>query len=256
MKTIHCFFLSVAILFSHTTFAEEAPPVSGVASLSLANSYVLRGRVYNQDPVIQPTLDLSTPSGLGVILWENLDLTDYEGKGLEGKPTEIDVILHYLTPLDKDDTFSLDLGVGQYSYPNLDVDGSEEAYVSLLSALPFNPSLSFWWDFGQVNSWYATVALSPSWHISALFPNLECGIQASLAMSGEEYNQYYFNHNENALNDLTAKAWLSFPVWRNLYLKAEGGYMWLPDEDVRSQANALYGKDHAFVSAITTGWKF
>ena len=59
-------------LASTPAWAAEA-----TAGLDLNSAYVWRGQTFNDGFVAQPSIDVATEIGIGVNVWGNLDIDDY-----------------------------------------------------------------------------------------------------------------------------------------------------------------------------------
>lgn len=223
---------------------------AGSLTIGGGNKYVLRGKTFNDESVAQATLDAPIGSnGFGVIVWENADLTDYEGA--RNKASEIDIIGHWAHDIGASD--SIDLGVGQYSYPNIKAESTAEAYATVTDRRVVPVTLGAWWDFATVGSTYIQLSVNPTWSVSK---RVTLGAIASAGMSFDGYNEYYFGTRRTAMNDVVGKATVAVALTDRLTLSADAGYMWLPDGAIADGAKAIYGRDSAPLADAAVSYSF
>lgn len=156
------------------------------AALDLNSAYVWRGQTFNDGFVAQPSIDVATELGIGINVWGNLDIDDYNDTLDSGEFSEIDLTISYAKSFGK-----LDLGVGyiEYLFPTTETGGAEgtrEVYLSLAYGLPASLSvgLDIYYDFDEVEDYYNV--LSVGWGMDlAQGLSLEAGLSAAYA--GDEY---------------------------------------------------------------------
>ena len=119
---------AVITLFSGIGFAADV-----TVGTDINSAYVWRGITLNDSFVAQPSIDIAAPNGIGLNIWGNFDLDDFEIDGEEqidsGNFSEIDLTLSYAVPLDMDGV-ELSMGIIEFLFP--DADGStREVYANL-----------------------------------------------------------------------------------------------------------------------------
>jgi hypothetical protein len=157
------------------------------AALDLNSAYVWRGQTFNDGFVAQPSIDVATELGIGVNVWGNLDIDDYDGAVDSGEFSEIDLTLYYGKSFGK-----LDFGVGyiEYLFPTTETGGAlgtREVYLSLAYGLPASLSvgLDFYYDFDEVEDYYSR--LNVGWGMDlAKGLSLDAGLSAAYA--GDAYS--------------------------------------------------------------------
>ena len=141
-----------AISLVAVTAALVAPAAAeGIAidtSIAFESKYVFRG-VQFAESSIQPGIDLSY-GDFYVGSWMNLPVGDDDGVATPGGE-EVDLYGGYSTSLD--DTWSVDVGVTYYMFPDLasgfgDLNNNSlEAYIGVSADVLFGPSLYVYRDF-------------------------------------------------------------------------------------------------------------
>lgn len=248
--------IGVGLLVGRVRAAEE-PAVSVNADLPVLSAYVWRGQVLNDEAVFQPALNLSK-GGFGLNVWGNYNLTDAVADA--GECSEIDLTASYggkVGPL------QYGLGVIEYSFPNQTLvsgsnsvayPGTREVYVSLsLPDLPVVPSLSVYRDIDEGECFYGSIGLGYSREIMA---KTTLGLTASLGMGDSDYDRFYFGVDKAKIGDANVGATLTYEVTPNLTLVPGIQYTWLPDDDIREAAGAVYKDDSALVGSLKANYVF
>lgn len=212
------------------------------ADLPILSAYVWRGQVLNDETVVQPALNVAK-GGLGVNVWGNYNTTDR----VTGDPdfSEIDLTVSYggrLGPA------AYGIGVIEYLFPNTEVPGTREVYVSLsLPDAPVVPTLAVYRDVDECDGLYASFSLSKAVKVG---DRTTLGLSASLGAADEKYNAFYFGVEDAALNDANVGATLSIALSDKVTLVPGIQYTWLPDADIRDGAEALYGDAEKITASL------
>jgi uncharacterized protein (TIGR02001 family) len=187
MKPI--FTLAAAIFLLICLAATPAVAASATAAVDINSAYVWRGQTFNDGIVLQPSIDVAADNGLGINVWGNYDIDDYDGTLDDNEFSEIDLTVSYGFTVGK-----LDIGVGaiEYTFPATEtsaVTATTELYVSL--GMPIMGGLSAAVDaYYDIDAYdelsYATFGLSYAYDITEKL-NLEAG--GSIAYAGEEFAQ-------------------------------------------------------------------
>ncbi len=163
------------------------------AAIDINSAYVWRGLTFNDGVVIQPSIDAAAKNGLGINVWGNYDIGDYNNSLEENEFSEVDLTVSYGFNVSK-----LDIGVGviEYLFPAIDPDGdgigenytaTTELYVSL--GMPIvgglSASLDIYYDIDAFDAFtYAAFGLSYAHDINDKL-SLEAGVSAGYA--GEDF---------------------------------------------------------------------
>ncbi len=174
------------------------------ASAAFAGSYIWRGMPVNDEPVLQPDLGISK-GGFSLDIWGNIDLTDFgkeAGYGDQaGNLTEIDYTASYEHSFDKLTVFG---GFVTYTFPNLHLNSSTEAFLGLNLDVPSQPTLTYNMDVdGNYTSPAAYIALDLS-HSFSVYEQGDISItidpSAHLGYSTQEFCKTYYGHR-NEMDD-------------------------------------------------------
>lgn len=232
---------------------------AGAAELSVdaLSRYVWRGQVLNDDASLQPSLTVDAGHGFSLNVWGSMNLTDEgssaeEGLDTEFKFIELDLTLSYALPLGEDAPISAEVGVVQYTFP--EAGGStREAYLSIGANLPLSPTATIYYDFDDIDGWYGSLGLG---HELELGEALSLELGASVGYADSKYNEAYFGTAEDALNDLTASATLTYTVSESLSVSGLVQYFVLLDSSIQDGAKELYGEDEGFVGGGRVTYSF
>jgi hypothetical protein len=168
-------------------------------SLDFSNAYIWRGIVFNDSGVAQFTLDSgslnagSVPIGFNV--WGNYDIGDFDGTLAKNNISEIDLTVSAGLPA------GFEIGLIAYEFPQSPAS-TQEFYVSWSRDFVVTPSVSFYWDFGAVDSFYASLDLTYS---IAAGESTSIDLSGLMAVAGEDFAKAYggekggfYNYNLSA----------------------------------------------------------
>ena len=122
--------------------------------VGLATAYVDRGKVINENPVMQPQLTLSQ-YGYSLNLWANFDF----GRNMDNVTdavSEFDIAFAYSLPIDVNQ-MAIDLGLINYNYPgNGDIPNPSTTELFLSTTFLsfqdiFTPSISVYADIQELS---------------------------------------------------------------------------------------------------------
>jgi hypothetical protein len=231
--------------------AEEAAPTpaTAIAEATLANAYVCRGQVLNDEAVLQPSFTVGK-GAFTINTWGNLNLTD---SVTEDAPdfSELDLTFAYSKTVEN---VALGAGLIEYTFPNTTYAGTREVYGSIgLPTLPVVPTLTVNYDFDEADGVYANLALAYSHSIAE---KATLAIFTSLGAATADYNSFYFGVDDDAINDLNVGTSLSIPVTKSLTIVPAVQYTTLPDSDIQDGASALYAEDDIVLGTIKASYVF
>jgi hypothetical protein len=118
------------------------------AAIDINSAYVWRGQTFNDGLVIQPSIDVAAGNGLGINVWGNYDISNYDHAVESNAFSEIDLTLSYSKTIGIAD---VGLGVISYQFP-AGAPETTELYLSL--GVPIVGGLS-----GGLNIYYDIEAL-------------------------------------------------------------------------------------------------
>lgn len=222
------------------------------------SSYVLRGMVLNDQPVLQPSLTAIAQNGLSLSLWANMDLTSQSSKAkskdiaAENRATsayqfsEVDPTITYKLPV----TFAeINVGYVHYFFPNNFDDRSNSTRQAPKDTGEFfgsigrsdwylQPKLTVYWDIRATHGTYANFSIHHGWDITDKF---NTGLGASIGGGNAHYNLGNFGVWSKDLVDGNAIADATYKITKSLSIGASIQYTIIVSEQIRDAANESYG---------------
>ena len=127
----------------------------------ISNAYVWRGITFNDEGVIQPYIDVSHPIGLGLNVWGNFDLGDFDNAVEGAEFSEVDLTLYYNVPIE---LFDLSVGYIDYLFPNSGTPNTGEVYFSVGKELVkgLSTGISVYFDVDEVKGVYGNASIAYS----------------------------------------------------------------------------------------------
>ncbi|MCD6388165.1 MAG: hypothetical protein J7L69_02050 [Desulfobulbaceae bacterium] len=242
-------FIAVNTL-SSPVLAEESK-IDVDLDIPIVSKYVWRGMEINEDAVLQPSLTLAS-SGFSFNLWGNMDLTDFgedecvytsDCDSRAWQFTEIDLTIDYSHSFDK-----LTLGVGliDYLYPNWDdAEDTQEVYLATSYDVLFQPSFTLYYDFNEVNGFYANFAIGYSFSIN---DRLDIDLSSSIGYADSDYNSASFGSDDSAFVDFNIGVEVPFRATDTIAIIPMLTVTTLLDSDIRdSIEDNAYGNDDTYV---------
>lgn len=173
-------------------WAAEEPSMSVDFEVFQGSKYVWRGIVYNNEPVLQPSLTASWKSGLSLNLWGNFDETDFGD--CKGRCNELDYTIGYDW---ESGGKELSIGYSVYTYPNTEFAGTSEILASCGFGGSLSPALSLAWDVDQARGLYLNLGLARSVPLGSR--SLE--ISGGLGFADKRVSNYYYGVPSAGLAD-------------------------------------------------------
>lgn len=176
-------------------------PLDIDAELPYYSKYVWRGQLEVDDPVLQPSLDVSL-LGFELVLWGNMDLTD--ANGMKGTFSEIDYSLGYELELP---LIEFGLGFIHYSYPKHEVEGFElragepttEFYLGAEANVLLSPQLTFYQDIDKFKGGYWEAGVE---HGVTLGETMKLVLSGGLGLGSKSYMIGYFGVDPDIVPDV------------------------------------------------------
>ncbi len=228
----------------------DESPLSVGLSVDILSDYVLRGYIFNDNPVWQPSATVSYETedfgGIYANLWSSFDLTRKRGYESAGRRAcglqEIDYTLAYFVNL-----FGFDFEAGHmwYTYPNGNGSSERELFASVAYENPFvTPKFAAYWLYGGCggddrSSAYYNFSLEREFEIGDTFTLTP---YASLGFGGNAWCQYVTGAedafgNEKSydmeLTDQTVGLKAAHQVTDYLSIGAQINYTWIPSKTLR-----------------------
>ncbi len=263
-------FFQTAIIAGALTGAALSPATTQAADASVDvayfSSYVWRGQIINNEPVLQPAFSASTPFGLSFTAWGNMDTTDkFDNRG---EFTEVDLTVAYDLPLEG--PIGVSVGASEYLFPkegnytpevpegHTEVEAGKdtdtrEVYVSVSADILLSPTISLYYDVDEIKGFYASLGIS---HGFALMEKLSLDLGASIGAANHKYNEGYFGEDKHALNDLNLSASLAYALTETLSFSGAVYYTTLLDADIKDGAEAAFGDKDRFYANLAASYAF
>jgi uncharacterized protein (TIGR02001 family) len=129
--------------------AVPAAALDGSVDLSLQSAYIWRGMVLNDEPVLQPSVTVSS-GGFSASVWGNVDLTS--ANGARGVASEIDYWAAYTL---EGNAVGFTLTYYDYTYPHSSSLSTQEVWAAVtFKTVPSSPSLTVIRDVNVIKGWY------------------------------------------------------------------------------------------------------
>jgi hypothetical protein len=243
----------------------EEEAVSASVDVPVLSSYVWRGQVVTDDPVVQPTFTLSK-SGLTLNWWGNMNLDD-NATGDEYEFSEHDITVSYSTTCPLTGA-GVTFGVVNFDFPNVglvDAEGNvslvndtREAFlIFALSDLLLAPTVSVNYDFKEADGFYASLGISHSIEVAE---KISLGLAASLGAADSDWGSYYFGDTGDGLTDYSVSASLPVALTDNLTLTPGVQYVALlgdAEDAVDASGDTLYfGDTDKVVGSVKLSYAF
>jgi len=182
---------------------ESAEPlISASAEATWGNKYIFRGIAYTDDFTLFPGVSVGA-KGLSLTYWGAIDQSG------DSDYVESDYGIDYT--VDAMEKLSVTGGYLYYDLPTPDAgDGkTQEVFLTATYDTILSPTVSWYWDFDDVEGHYLSVGGSHSWSYGKRLgrPDLAVDFSASLGFSVE-----YTNQDESGLNDVLLGAALPVPL--------------------------------------------
>lgn len=243
MRTLHSWSAACVV----AAFLIIGTPQANAADVSvgadLASAYVWRGVTLNDGPVIQPSIDVAGPGYIGLNVWGNLDLDDYNDTLESGEFSEIDLTASYAIPVEG---FALGIGLIEYLYPDAPEGaadaGTREVYAEagydIFDALSVGGFFAY--DIDEVNDFYANVSTSYKMDVSE---DLSMSLTGVIGFAGDDFS----SGADSGAHEYNVNLSASYLAMENTELGAYVAYTDSVDDDVLiDQETDFYGGVSAY----------
>jgi hypothetical protein len=249
----------VATIFILSALSYEVWGAELSIGVDYASRYIWRGMPINEEPVIQPSMDISG-GGFDLNFWGNIDTTAWgeEEGGYDdetGNLTEIDYKASYKHSLG---LVSLSGGFITYTFPNIKADSTLEVFAGAALDVPLSPSVTGYWDedmAGGAN--YISLDIGHSFGLRERdWASLALELYADVGYANEEFFEAYYGlDDEGGWHDWSAGA--SIPLSLDYGFSITPGYFHsgLLLEDAIDVVDDLWGRDtESDVFTLSVGW--
>ena len=181
----------VALTFGSLPALAEDDSLSISADVDVYSQYIWRGYAYSYESIVlQPSVTLGY-DGFGLNVWGNFD-TDYSDIFNTGETgadyNETDITLSYDWSYD-----IVKIGVG-YIYYDLDVEDTQEFYLSASIEAYLNPKITFYRDVDAAKGWYVNLGLG---HSYAVTNAIVLDVSGSIGYYDLDDDSYHAVHDAN-----------------------------------------------------------
>jgi len=234
--------------------------VSGDVGVGLVSSYIWRGREYSDKAIVQPEV------GVRIDRWmlNARGMWDLEGGDPDStERTRADLMLDYGIPWN-----DLQFKVGAiarifHDDPGGKASDTYEVFAQVVANTMLCPSLTLYYDFGNIEGVYASVGLGDT---TRLCEWADAVLNVQVGMGNARFNRDFFGNpdadegeefltEKNALVDFSGS--LAFPMtYREVVLTPKVEYIALLDSDLRDAAKAAGREASRVVGSITATWEF
>ncbi len=165
------------------------------------SAYVWRGITFNDELVMQPSINVAHDSGFGLNIWTNLDIGDFGGRLDGGTFSELDLTLSWALPIEL-----VDVTVGNifYKFPQADDVDTGEFFVSAGKSVVEGVSVTgaIYYDYAQVDGTYGTLGVSVDPGALGLKLHEKLGLSASanIGFASENFAVAYAGTDSGAFN--------------------------------------------------------
>ncbi|MCH7903053.1 MAG: hypothetical protein IH944_00640 [Armatimonadetes bacterium] len=216
-----------------TAFAQSGNNYRLNFSGELQSMYVWRGINIVDGSVFQPALYFEHDSGLSVMVWGNMDLTD--ANGLEGEITETRIGVRYMFQ-----TAHADMWVGylRYTYPNTAMADTAEVVASITFKTAGNPTITAFQDVDVVEGFYIMGSFSTSLANVFAFSGQSQPLDVRLwvGFANEAHNFFYYGSATSGITDAGVRLSTGIPIGGNFTLTPSVTYATLASDDLLAGA--------------------
>ncbi|MCM8537907.1 MAG: hypothetical protein NE334_18340 [Lentisphaeraceae bacterium] len=202
-------------LFTATTYAQDDEKAWSMSlSQGVYDKYIWRGLQFNEEGVNQGSLTISYDAGdLGTFsgnVWYNLDLDSENGNSSEF--SEVDYTAYWSKSFDD---LSLSGGIIYYDFSEVGLGSTKEVYVSASYNTILSPSLTVYYDFEDVDGFYANFSIGHTVELGFLDSTLNLG--ANIGYADQDMAAGYYT-GESGFSNYALSAAVNFPLLENVTL--------------------------------------
>lgn len=251
--------------------------VEAEADIRVATAHLWRGQVINDEACFQPSVTVFAGE-LMFNVWGTWDITDVTNRTAH---TRVDVSLDYSYHVGRQ-LFN----PGMIAYLYQDAPGREskdtfEAFLGYALDVPLLPALTVYYDFGEIEGFYATASLAHSFELRK--DQIDLDLSVCVGAGDEAYNQAVFGNGnggdsgapesgpaaadiEASVVDFTATAYLPITVPLSEATREAGverlavvpgvKYMSLIDSNLREAVKSAGGKESEVAGSLALMIRF
>lgn len=221
--------------FSGVTIASTA-----TLETSMHSAYVSRGRTFDDESVIQPSLTVFGDVANGTLLanaWAN---AMPDNKSNDDTFNEIDLTLEYGRSFANN---NFTIGVIEYAFPNPEIPDTHEVYFGINRNIPLNLNVfsTIYYDCKDVKGYYVMAGIK---HNLALSKQITLTTDTAVGYADSNYNEYYFTIDKAALNDWSSGVTITYAPTASYSIITGIRYVTLIDDEIRDGSSEyFFGRD-------------
>jgi hypothetical protein len=213
---------------SNGSLADHSP-ASGpqvVLAADVNSVYVWRGITFAKGGVIQPSVDVSGIKvgkvSLGINVWSNFNLSEWDGRLQRGQFSEVDFTLTAVLPAGFEAGYTeyVFAVAGSTDFSAAPEPSTREVMLSWSREMAVTPSVSVYYDVEQIDDFFLLASLSRGVRMSG---KANLSLTAELGLAGEKFAKYYGGTKGGLYHyNLFAKA--TYAATPKLGVSATAGY--------------------------------
>lgn len=219
--------------------------------IGMYSQYMWRGMNLDSKPVIQGGVTVTHEKGFYANVWGNYAMEDdFVGEDYDDL-NEVDYTLGYAGTYK---ALDYDVGYIYYSFPNTDYVSTQELYAGVaLNNLPVTPSLYVYYDFKEVDGFYAVADLNYGVDLS---DTLSMEVGASLGWGDSNYHEAWYGKDSSSVSDMTVYTGLSYALTESVSLNGSLSCSFYPDGALADAAEASYAHDQNLFGGLNVSYSF
>ena len=236
----------VATTNSFNIASADSTATLGSLEIPMFSSFVSRGRVFQNETVLEPNVTVIKPTSVG-----SFSINTWGNMGAENTTfNEVDLTLGYTDTKGK---LTYGAGLIEYIYSGQNIANTREGYISATYSVLFNPSLALYYDFKEAKGFYGVASIG---HTIQLLDKISATVDTGLGFGNENYNEFYFAVADDAINDWSSGLTLNVSPISQVGLVASIRYVDLLDSKIKSGAKAIYGSGDEVVGKVGLTYGF
>ena len=238
-----------ADILTNTTISSQVDVVS---------SFVSRGRVFQDNCVLQPNITVNKQIGNTSIFvndWENINSDRKHGNIFN----ETDLTIGGST-IGNGNGLTYTYGLINYIYSDMlikapvVVEDTRELYLGIATTyFGINPYATVYYDCEQVNGGYVVFGIN---HCFCLDKKSSLIVDTSIGFGSETYNEFYFGIKENNANDWSSGLMYNYSITSKAILSAGVRYSYIIDDEFRNNAEESYDGGNILIEKVSFIYNF
>lgn len=208
----------VAALAVLGPWSASARAADATFTLDFGNAYIWRGIVLNDDGVMQFSLDAQPLDAWGIPIgfnvWGNYDIGDYDGQVSGSEISELDLVVYASLPA------GFEVGYIEYQFPQTEFGDTREFYVTWSKDMIITPTISFYYDFGEINAAYSSLDLTYSLPLEGKF---SWSVSGLVGLAGKGFAEVV-GGTKGGFYNYNLYTSLGYQISEPVGLQATGGY--------------------------------